>query len=112
MSFVLNLPKDLPKDLPLDRGPQIGGFHVHRADLDPAPPGLGDDYVGRVEAHRLVAQERGEERRWVVTPQPGGLVGQHGEGRERSAERRRWMGKADWQGGAQGNCTLRSFVLN
>ncbi len=35
----------------------------------------------RVEAHRLVPQQRGEEGRRVVAPQPGRLVGQHGEGR-------------------------------
>jgi hypothetical protein len=48
--------------------------------LDPAPLRLVGERVGRVEAHRLLVQERAEELGPVVDPQPGRLVGEQAEG--------------------------------
>ena len=48
---------------------------------DPAPLGLVDQRVGRVEAHRLLVEQRAQELRPVVLAQPGRLVGQQAEGR-------------------------------
>ncbi len=53
---------------------------VDGANFHAVAPGLGDDDVRRVEAHRLVPQQGGEEGGGVIAAQPGGLVGEHGEG--------------------------------
>ena len=39
-----------------------------------------DEAVGRVEAHRLLVQQRAEELGAVVDAQPGRLVGEQAEG--------------------------------
>jgi hypothetical protein len=39
-----------------------------------------DQRIGRVEAHRLLVQERAEELRSVVDPKPGRLVGEQAKG--------------------------------
>ena len=46
----------------------------------PRPLGLVDQRVGRVEAHRLLVQQRAEELRAAVDAQPGRLVGEQAEG--------------------------------
>ncbi len=51
-----------------------------RRDLHPAPLRLVDQRVGRVEAHRLLVEQRAEELRRVVDAQPGRLVGEQAEG--------------------------------
>ena len=51
-----------------------------RSDLQAVAPGIADQHVRRVEAHRLVVEQRRVVLGRVVVPQPGRLVGQHGEG--------------------------------
>ncbi len=53
---------------------------VGRQHLDPPPLGLVHERIGRVEAHRLLVQQRAQELRPVVDPQPGRLVGEQPEG--------------------------------
>ena len=53
---------------------------VDRGDPDAAPLRLVDERVRRVEAHRLLVQQRAEELGAVVDPQPGRLVGEQAEG--------------------------------
>ena len=62
-----------------------------RQHRDPAPLRLVHERVRRVEAHRLLVQQRAQELRAVVHAQPGGLVGEQPERRRvrlREAEAR------------------------
>ncbi len=52
-----------------------------RAHLDPAALRVADERGGRVEAHRLLVEQRAQELGGVVPAQPGALVGQEAEGR-------------------------------
>ena len=74
-------------EIRLDRALDPACVHIRAPDLDPAPLRLVDQRVGRVEAHRLLVQERAEELRTPVDPKPGGLVGEQPErGRVRLRE--------------------------
>jgi hypothetical protein len=53
---------------------------VRRQHRHPAPLRLVYERVRRVEAHRLLVQERAQELGPVVDPQPRRLVGQQTEG--------------------------------
>ena len=57
-----------------------GQVHVGRDQLDPLALRLVRQRVGRVEAHRLLVEQRAQELRPVVHAQPGRLVGEQPEG--------------------------------
>ena len=63
---------------PLDAAFGGAAGDARRQDLHPAPLRLVHQRVRRVEAHRLLVQERAQELGVVVHPQPGGLVGRAG----------------------------------
>ena len=63
-----------------DGAPDRAGVDVGREDLDAAPLGLVDEGVGRIEAHRLLVEQRAQELRPVVDAQPRRLVGEQAEG--------------------------------
>src|SRR5205814_1250731 len=65
----------------LDRAAGGAAVHLRRARLDAAALPVADERRGRVEAHRLRVQERGEELGAVVVAQPRGLVGEQAERR-------------------------------
>ncbi len=78
---------DEPAALALDPAEDVAAAGVGRRHPDPAPLRLVDERVGRVEAHRLLVQQRAEELGAVVDPQPGRLVGEQPErGRVRLRE--------------------------
>jgi hypothetical protein len=62
-----------------DRAADGAGVDVGREHLDAAPLRLVDQGVGRVEAHRLLIEQRRQELGAVVHAQPGRLVGQQPE---------------------------------
>src|SRR5262249_49738965 len=49
---------------------------VGRLHFDPLSLRLVNERVGRIEAHRLLVQQRAQKLRPVVDPQPGRLVGE------------------------------------
>ena len=63
------------------RAGHLAGVDVGRQQRDPAPLRLVDQRVRRIEAHRLLVEQRAQELRAVVHPQPGRLVGEQPEGR-------------------------------
>ena len=65
---------------PLDRAQRLARVDVRRAQGDPAALGLVGERVRRVEAHRLLVEQRAQELRAVVHAQPGRLVGEQAEG--------------------------------
>ena len=71
--------QDLRRDVD-DGAPGRAGVDVGREDLDAAALGLVDEGVGRIEAHRLLVEQRAQELRPIVDAQPGGLVGEQAEG--------------------------------
>ena len=74
-----------------ERALGLAPVHVRRAHLDPSPLRVAHERRRRVEAHRLLVQERAEELARVVVPQPGRLVREQperGRVRLREAERR------------------------
>ena len=64
----------------LDRALGERGVDVDGAQRDAAPLGLVGERVGRVEAHRLLVEQRAQELGAVVHAQPGRLVGEQAEG--------------------------------
>ncbi len=64
----------------LDHALHLGGVHVEPKHGDAPVFGLVDEAVRCVEAHRLLVQQRAQELRAVVHPQPGRLVGEQSEG--------------------------------
>ena len=58
----------------------LRGVDVQAEHGDAAVLGLVNEAVGSVEAHRLLVQQRTEELRAVVHPQPRRLVGEQAEG--------------------------------
>ena len=71
--------QDLRRDVD-DGAADRAGVDVGGQDLDAAALGLVDEGVGRVEAHRLLVEQRAQELGPVVDAQPGRLVGQQAEG--------------------------------
>ena len=65
----------------VDRALLAGQVHVRRDQLDPLALRLVRERVGRVEAHRLLVEQRAQELRPVVHAQPGRLVGEQPERR-------------------------------
>src|SRR5690606_17334570 len=65
--------------LALDRAVPPAGVDVRTPEADPVPPGVADDDLGRVEAHRLGVEQRAGELDWIVKLQPGALVSQQRE---------------------------------
>ena len=63
-----------------DVAEHLAAVGIDRGDADAAALGLVDQRVRRVEAHRLLVQQRAEELGPVVEPQPGRLVGEQAEG--------------------------------
>src|SRR5947209_7385151 len=53
---------------------------VRRADLDPTPLRFVHERVRRIEAHRLLVEQRTQELGAVVHAQPGRLIGEQPEG--------------------------------
>ena len=75
----------------LDHAADLAAVHVRRARLDPAPLPVAHERRRRIEAHRLRVQQRREELRRVVVPQPRRLVREQPERRRvrlREAEAR------------------------
>ncbi len=64
-----------------DEGAGGAGVDVRRQHGDAAALRLVDERVRRVEAHRLLVEQRREELGTVVHAQPGGLVGEQAERR-------------------------------
>ena len=62
------------------RAADLAGVDVRGEHRDTAPLRLVDERVGRVEAHRLLVEQRAEELRPVVHAQPRRLVGEQAEG--------------------------------
>ncbi len=79
---------------PVDRA--LGGtdVHVRRMCLDSASLPVPDERRGRVEAHRLLVQQRAEELDRMMVPEPRGLVCEQPEGR-RVRLRKAKTGEAD-----------------
>ena len=73
----------------LEAGLRAREHQVGTAHLDAVPAGVADQRLRRVEAHRLVAQQPGEERRRVVQLEPRAGVDE-----QREAERVR-LGEAE-----------------
>jgi hypothetical protein len=54
--------------------------HVDRVDGDAVFPRIAHDLRGGIEAHRLAVEQRAGEDRRIVAFQPGGHIGERGEG--------------------------------
>jgi hypothetical protein len=63
----------------LEVGVHPGQVQVGAAYLDAVAAGVGHQGLGGVEPHRLRPQQRGQERRGVVQPEPGRGVHQQRE---------------------------------
>ena len=73
----LALPALLPgRRRALQRRGGVAEVDVRPAHLDPVPPGVVDQRLRRVEAHRLGVEQRRAERRRVVALEPGADVDQ------------------------------------
>jgi len=59
---------------------QLAGVDVRGEDLEASPLRLVDERIRRVEAHRLLVEQRTEQLRAIVDPKPGRLVGEQTEG--------------------------------
>ena len=64
----------------LDVAEDVAAVGVGWGEADAAALRLVGQRVGWVEAHRLLVEQRAEELRRVVDPQPGRLVGEQAEG--------------------------------
>src|SRR4029450_5249973 len=65
----------------LDHALGLADVDVGRQDVDSAPLRVADEGRRRIEAHRLLVQERAQELRRVVVPEPLRLVREQAEGR-------------------------------
>ena len=74
-------PTRIARAVALDGVARLRLVDVRRQDLDAVTPRVVDHEPRRVEAHRLVVEDRGGELGRVVGPQPRARVAHHGEAR-------------------------------
>src|SRR5207237_8262525 len=109
-----------PQSAALNRAADVALVDVNRQDLDGVALGILHDDVRVIEAHRLVVEQPGVQRRRVMELEPGGLVAGAGEGsgmRLREAELRegRQLGEdllGDWLWDLVGGAAVKEVLAD